>query len=62
MASKKQSSDTIIKRVRNIRANNNDLWMDILRLAYKLDPDEVRSLLYGIDSNDKEISHWLGKL
>ncbi len=61
MASK-PSSDDIIDLVRKIRVNNNDLWMDILKLAYNLDPDEVRGLLHDIENNDKEISHWLSKL
>lgn len=45
-----------INKVQKIRARNNILWMDILRLAEKHAPIETAGLLERITSNDQEIS------
>ena len=61
MASK-LSSDEIISIVGLIRTANNALWMDILKLAFRVGPDEARAIMDKIRSNDLEIIKWLGKL
>jgi len=56
------STDIIIDCIAEIRADNNALWMDILKLAMKLAPAETRKITKQISKNDKEITKWLGKL
>ncbi len=58
----KPTSDAIIDNVEKIRAENNSLWMDILRLAYLMAPNQTRAIIKEIRKNDKEITDWLKKL
>tara|TARA_B100001029_G_C14914015_1_gene368160 strand:+ start:580 stop:765 length:186 start_codon:yes stop_codon:yes gene_type:complete len=52
----------IIDEIEKIRSNNNINWMNILRLAFKYAPDEARSIVSKINSDDKRISDLLKKL
>lgn len=45
-----------IKEIKDIRKNNNDLWMKILDIALKYNPEETKKLLKSITNNDKKIS------
>jgi|TARA_R100001530_G_scaffold132125_2_gene104257 hypothetical protein len=45
-----------IDKIEKIRAENNRSWMDILRLASRVAPEEARKLLGEIVARDKEIS------
>lgn len=48
--------------VESIRGGNNKLWMQILRIAMRSEPDLTRAIIAEIGTNDKEITKWLGKL
>jgi len=52
----------IIDEIEKIRSNNNINWMNILRLSFKYAPDEARSIVSKINSDDKRISDLLKKL
>ena len=45
-----------ISQIENTRKKNNKNWMDILRLAIKLDHDKTIALIKGIYKYDTQIS------
>ena len=62
MAKKKPDTDEVIDAIGDIRANNNKLWMAILKLGFEHAPKDCRKIMKMIVKNDKEITKWLGKL
>lgn len=46
----------IIDRIEAIRGRNNKNWMDLVRLAFRLDPNEAAKIMTGILEQDEEIS------
>tara|TARA_B100000886_G_scaffold59014_1_gene36451 strand:+ start:76 stop:264 length:189 start_codon:yes stop_codon:yes gene_type:complete len=52
----------IIKQIEKIRSKNNVNWMNILRLAFKLDPKNAAKIMKKINYDDKKISNLLNKL
>ncbi len=58
----KNNSLKIIKQIEKIRAKNNVNWMNILRLAFKLDPNEAKKIMKKINYDDKKISNLLNQL
>ena len=52
----------IIKQIEKIRSKNNVNWMNILRLAFKLDPKNAAKIMKKINYDDKKISNLLKKL
>ena len=52
----------IIKQIEKIRSKNNVNWMNILRLAFKLDPKSASKIMRKINYDDKKISSILKKL
>ena len=52
----------IISKIEKIRSKNNVNWMDILRLAFKLDPKNAAKIMKKINYDDKKISDLLSKL
>jgi len=46
----------LINKIQTIRSKNNEQWMDLLRLALKLDPKKTSKLLFNILNYDQEIS------
>jgi hypothetical protein len=53
---------TIINKIEKIRSKNNVNWMNILRLAFKLDPVSAKKIMKKINYDDKRISNLLNKL
>jgi len=53
---------TIISKIEKIRSKNNVNWMNILRLAFKLDPKGAAKIMRKINYDDKKISNLLNKL
>ena len=45
-----------------IRSKNNVNWMDILKLAFELDPKKASKIMKKINFDDKKISKLLNKL
>jgi len=52
----------IISKIEKIRSKNNVNWMNILRLAFKLDPQSAKKIMKKINYDDKQISKLLTKL
>ena len=52
----------IIKQIEKIRSKNNVNWMNILRLAFKLDPKGAKKIMKKINYDDKKISKLLNQL
>ena len=58
----KKNYSKIINEIAKIRSNNNLNWMDILKLAFKLDPESASKIMRKINYDDKKISQLLKKL
>ena len=52
----------IINKIENIRKKNNKNWMNLLRLAFKLDPKSSGRILSKITQHDRSISALTKKL
>ena len=52
----------IIKQIEKIRSKNNVNWMNILRLAFKLDPKGASNIMKKINYDEKKINNLLKKL
>lgn len=52
----------LINKMEQIRANNNRNWMDIVRLAIKLDPIETKKIIGEIVEHDRKIANVLEEL
>ncbi len=52
----------IIDKIEKIRSKNNVNWMNILRLAFKLDPKKASKIMSKINYDDKKISVLLNQL
>ena len=52
----------IINKIQKIRSKNNVNWMNILKLAFKLDPKNAAKIMKKINYDDKKISNLLNKL
>ena len=59
---KKNNFSKVIDQIERIRSKNNVNWMDILRLAFKLDPVNASKIMKKINYDDKKISNLLKKL
>jgi len=53
---KKRTDLEIIDEIEKIRTKNNVNWMDILRLVFRVAPDEARQLMSRVDDFDNRIS------
>lgn len=52
----------IIDEIEKIRNKNNVNWMDILRVAFKYAPEEARTIMTKINTDDNKISELLKQL
>lgn len=57
-----KKSIKLIDQIQKIRSNNNKNWMDLLRLALKLDHKETSKILAEIYKDDRKISKIAKKL
>ena len=58
----KKNYNKIINQIQKIRSKNNVNWMNLLRLAFKLDPNNASNIMKKINYDDKKISSLLKKL
>ena len=58
----KKNYDKIINKIEKIRSKNNVNWMNILKLAFKLDPKNASRIMKKINYDDKKISNLLNQL
>jgi len=59
---KKKDYIKIINQIQNIRSKNNVNWMNILKLAFKLDPVNASKIMKKVNYDDKKISKLLSEL
>jgi len=59
---KKKNYIKIINQIQNIRSKNNVNWMNILKLAFKLDPVNASKIMKKVNYDDKKISKLLSEL
>ena len=52
----------IIDQIEKIRSKNNVNWMNVLRLAFKLDANQAKKIMQKLNYDDKKISQLLKKL
>ena len=52
----------IINKIQKIRSKNNVNWMNILRLAFKHDPNNASKIMSKINTDDKKINDLVKKL
>jgi hypothetical protein len=52
----------LIDQIEEARASNNRCWMDLLRLAMDLDPEETKRILAQIEQHDNQIRRLLKAL
>lgn len=58
----KKNYNKIINEISKVRSKNNVNWMDILKLAFELDPKKASKIMKKINFDDKKISKLLNKL
>jgi RimJ/RimL family protein N-acetyltransferase len=54
--------DKVIDKIEQIRTENNRSWMDLLRLAVKVDKEKAKVILRDIIAHDKDITAQLEKI
>ena len=52
----------VIDEIERVRTQNNVNWMDLLRLAFRVAPEEARSLVRKINASDMRISELFSRL
>ena len=58
----KKNYNKIINEIQKIRGKNNVNWMNILKLAFRLDSGAASKIMKKINYDDKKISELLKKL
>ncbi len=58
----KKKYNKIINQIQKIRSANNVNWMNILKLAFELDPKKSSQIMKKINYDDKKIAKLLNKL
>jgi len=50
-------TDDIFNQIKKIRVQNNDNWLDILKLAFRLDPYNAKKIMQKIVECDEKIKN-----
>ena len=58
----KKKSLSIINKIKSIRSKNNENWMDLLKLAFKHNPEDSKRILKRIVEQDKKVTQLVKKL
>jgi hypothetical protein len=58
----KKNYNKIINQIQKVRSKNNVNWMNILKLAFKLDSKNASKIMKKINYDDKKISKLLNQL
>ena len=51
-----RTSDEVINCIKEIRSQNNELWMDILKIAFEFAPEQAKTVFKKIAENDTQIT------
>jgi hypothetical protein len=52
----------LINEIEAVRAKNNTLWMQLIRIAMELDPIRTKKILYDITQNDQAITYLMEQI
>lgn len=58
----KKNYNKIINQIQKVRSKNNVNWMNILKLAFSLDPEKTSKIMKKINYDDRKISKLLNQL
>ena len=58
----KNNYNKIINEIKKVRSKNNVNWMDLLKLAFELDPKKASKIMKKINYDDRKISSLLKKI
>ena len=58
----KKNYNKIINQIQKVRSKNNVNWMNLLKLAFKLNPKRASNIMKKINYDDKKIAKLLNKL
>jgi len=58
----KKNYNKIINEIKKVRSKNNVNWMDLLKLAFELDPKRASKIMKKINYDDRKISNLLKKI
>ena len=58
----KKNYNKIINQIQRVRSKNNINWMNLLKLAFELDPGKAKNIMKKINYDDKKISSLLKRL
>lgn len=53
--------DKLVKKIENVRKENNVNWMDLLKLSFKNNPEETKNIFNKIKTADKKINYLSNK-
>lgn len=56
------TDEEIVNEIQRVRADNNKVWMDLVRLALRKAPAETKQLFNKITDNDQKVSALLRQL
>lgn len=48
-----------LEEIKKIRVSNNDLWLAILDIALRVDPEHTKDVLQQIRQNDRDITEYM---
>lgn len=49
--------NNLVNKMKDIRVNNNDLWMRLLEIALESNPEETKKIIKQIASNDNKVKN-----
>ena len=58
----KKNYNKIINQIQKVRSKNNVNWMNILKLAFELDPKKASEIMKKVNYDDKRVSDLVKKL
>lgn len=56
------TDEQIVDKIQSIRADNNKVWMNLVRLALRVAPKEAKAFFNEITDNDQKVSALLRQL
>ena len=58
----KKNYNKIINQIQKVRSKNNVNWMNLLKLAFELDPKKASEIMKKVNYDDKRVSDLVKKL
>ena len=58
----KKNYNKIMNQIQKVRSKNNVNWMNLLKLAFELDPKKASEIMKKVNYDDKRVSDLVKKL